>query len=70
MSYNDGNNDYAVYSNNKWASADAQTIIAADNYKIASETEKQWWLANSNLTESNLTATASLRGRKATRIKI
>lgn len=51
MSYNDGNNDYAVYSNGKWVNETAKTIVAVSEYGVKSESEKQWWLANTNLIE-------------------
>lgn len=54
MSYNDGNTDYTVYSVGKWADTDAQTIIVADDYKIQSAAEKQWWISNTDLTEDKL----------------
>lgn len=54
MSYNDGNSDYAVYSKNKWADNDAKTIIVAADYTIATASEKQWWLNNTDLTQSKL----------------
>lgn len=67
MSYNDGNRNYAVYSNGKWSDTAAQTIIAADNYTIKTKAERQWWINNSNLSigdNGNLIATLS---RKTTR---
>lgn len=66
MSYNDGNADYTVYSVGKWASTDAQSIIAADDYEIKSETEKQWWLNNTDLTENKI-ITKTIKGE--TRMK-
>lgn len=54
MSYNDGSMDYTVYSVGKWADTDAQSIIVADNYKIKTASERQWWLNNTDLTEDKL----------------
>lgn len=54
MSYNDGYTDYTVYSVGKWADTEARTIIVADEYRIQSTAEKQWWISNTDLTEGNL----------------
>lgn len=53
MSYNDGNQDYAVYSNGKWADEKAKSIITVAEYQVKTISEKQWLLSNTNLTEED-----------------
>lgn len=52
MNYNDGDNDYTVYSNDEWANDNAKSIVVTSDYSIESQAIKDWLIDNTNLIEN------------------
>lgn len=46
-------NEFNVYWNNVWGYEEARTITTTSDHTITSNTEKEWWLSNTNLVEQD-----------------